>query len=193
METTKVLIEPVFENKGLLRNFPEFRQVASSLITQSGLLSSFTLKVTHEEGELVNQIKLKKIKIVNKIVNYEETLDDEEITVNFINPKESKIVFQYEIVFPAPGLYWLELEVEPESIETKQRMLNRKPGRGWSKHEKNKGSGKPKKNFLRQPILVVDGAMVEQIKINQKLKYLTWVILFLTAVNVILMVLNQWI
>ncbi len=179
---TEILIEPVFENEELLEAFPEFSRVAFTLIAKSGASSSFKLKLSQTGGETVEQIKIKKMRVLSKDIRYEVTFG-KDFVVHF-PPGETEILLQtsYKIVFPVPGVYWLELKVEPESVETKQRMLNGGVGRGWSKGEE--------KNSLRQPILVIDGVNLEQIKINRDLRYLTYAILALTVVSVITMLLS---
>lgn len=133
------------------------------------------------------KIKIKNIKITDKNKKIEITFPDVEvegipIKSEFENVSESiKTKELFSTVFPSPGLYWLELEVESldeniietKEIETAQRQLNNRPGTGWSKEDK--------KNFLKQPILVVDSSAMYQAKINRTILFLTLAMLALTA------------
>jgi len=174
---TKILIEPVFKNKDLIKVLPELKHMASHLITQSAVLSEFSIQVAHIEGELIKQFELKQIRIINKTIKYEQTFGSECVKID----KQCEIinVKMFFAVFPTPGIYWLELETNPQSIETQQRMLDGTPTRGWSEHELDFWR-EPKKYFLRQPILVIDSAIVNQIKLNKRLTILTWIIVILT-------------
>ncbi len=181
--TTKILVEPVFDNKNLIREIRKIEKrvkIAEHLITGSTLPSKFHLKIKFIEGEKPEEIKLKNIRVINIKIGYEQTFS--EISIPF---KEENIICTglYYIVFPDPGLYWLELEIEstPNTIhiETVQRMLNNEEGRGWSEHKIGE-DGHPKKNFLRQPILVEESTTIYQMKLNRNLNRLTLIIVVLT-------------
>ncbi len=136
----------------------------------------------------LKKISLKNIKIINRTINYEQTFP--EIPDISIDSKRCNASIQkgpFYIVFPSPGLYWFELEIESTPdiiIETRQRMLDGREARGWSEYVKEYNC--PKLNFLRQPILVLDSVSIYQIKLNRALKSLTWVILILTGVLVLI-------
>lgn len=192
--TTKILVEPVFNNKNLIKEIRKIGKggkIAEHLITGSTLPSEFYLKIQFIEGKKPEKIELKNIRVINRKIGYEQTFPDNLIT---LNEKNITCTDLYYTVFPEPGLYWLELEIESISnkipIETVQRMFNNEEGRGWSEHEI--GWDKcPKKNFLRQPILVVESTTIYQMKLNRTLKGLTWAIVILTIVLVFISTLTS--
>lgn len=188
-ETTVILIEPVFENKDLINVMPELKNMAYHLITQSSVLSSFSIRVEHRMGKLINKVKLKNVKLTDKR-SYEQTFREEpEVELN--KPKDSKLVGSFNTVFPTPGIWWLELEIAQPNIETQQRLLHGEIGQGWSEHEKD-SDGVPKKNFLRHPILVLDSIGINQIKLNKRLECLTWIIVGLALIPIILEIIRRF-
>ncbi|MCD6494037.1 MAG: hypothetical protein J7K36_09650 [Archaeoglobaceae archaeon] len=202
-----VPVEPIFDNGKLpeeIRKIAEemggVKDITENLIAPSSILSEFCLGVqaVSTDENLIGRtlkIKLKNIKITNKNIKLEITFpesdnkpENNEIDVpiksRFGDISESTKVGNFSVVFPLSGIYWLELEIENKSekyeIETKQRELNGKFDRGWSEDTKDE-HGNIKKNFLRQPILVVDSAVVSQTKINRSIKFLTIIMIVLTV------------
>ena len=181
--------------------------IAEHLITASSLTSKFSLGIqaVSTDEDLIGRtlkIKIEKIKIYDENNRFEFTFGDTveveikvfkaktknsgnngcssiDLNKSFGDISKSEKVGDFSVVFPSPGLYWLELEVESLDknikieIETAQRQLNNRPGTGWSKEDK--------KYFLKQPILVVDSSAMYQAKINKTILFLTLAMLALTA------------
>jgi len=161
-------------------------QRTMNLITVSNIISKFRLRVQAKCKEKKKlHLKIKNIKIVNTTIGFEHTFGDTEIPVECKDEFEDygTLTKSFRTMFPTPGLYWLELEIEDNSnkIETKQRSLSGNIGHGWSK--KNE---KIKCNFLRQPILVVDSVAIYQTKLNHSIRWLTKAMLVLTFANIFL-------
>lgn len=177
-----LLIEPVFEGGQEIVSILNWAQnIPSNLVSRSGVLATFALKISQLQGDKPIKLILNNINIKNNTINYKRGF--KKIEINWGKGKEvTRRENDFKLVFPMPGLYWLELEIKPEDAETRQRMLNGEIGIGWSCEKK--------KNFLRQPILVVDSNIIEQIKINREIKRLTYYILALTVINVLVVILS---
>ena len=78
---TKILIEPIFKNKEIIKVLPGLKYIASHLITQSTILSPSLIQVTHKEGKLIEQFELKEIRIVNEAIRYEQRFGSEFIKI----------------------------------------------------------------------------------------------------------------
>lgn len=202
-QTINVLVEPVFNNKKILREFYDIsneladisdnsimsaqsknRKTADNLITSSTITSEFYLRVEIKNGEWIDELKLSEVQIRSHDRRYFETFP---VTCEYEKEEKNyKLKQRFSTVFPTPGLYWLELkitsknncdEIKGKKIETKQRMLNGNKGSGWSDEKV--------KNFLIQPILVLDSATIYQNKVSKQLLRLTCLTALIAILNLL--------